>query len=82
MSNKSVREELEQIYGRQCMMHKGLKINGYSKSKCRYSGKAIEQQLTLHHIIPKAKGGATNAKNGAVLCRRMSWLPRTNHSWE
>ena len=69
MSNKSVREELEKIYGRICMLHKGLKINGYSKSKVKYKGRSIERQLTLHHIKPKSKGGATNKENGAILCR-------------
>lgn len=68
-SNKSVREELEKIYGRKCMLHEGLKINGYSKSKVKYSGKSIEQQLTLHHIKPKSKKGETSVENGAVLCR-------------
>ena len=69
MKNKSVREQLERIYGRRCMLHQGLKINGYSKSKVNYKGKSIEQQLTLHHLKPKSKGGATSVENGAVVCR-------------
>lgn len=68
-SNKAVREKLERIYGHICMLHEGLKINGYSKSKVRYKGKSIEQQLTLHHLKPKSKGGATSVENGAVVCR-------------
>lgn len=68
-SNKIVREKLEKMYGKICMMHQGLKIKGYSKSKVNYTGKAIERQLTLHHIKPKSKGGATSVENGAVLCR-------------
>jgi len=67
--NKIVREELEKIYGHICMLHDGLNIKGYSKSKIKYTGKAIERQLTLHHIKPKSKGGATSVENGAVLCR-------------
>ena len=67
--NKTVREKLEKIYGKQCMMHKGLNIKGYSKSKINYSGRAIREQLTLHHIKPRSKGGATSVENGAVLCR-------------
>ena len=67
--NKTVREKLEKIYGKQCMLHKGLNIKGYSKSKIDYHGRAIREQLTLHHIIPRSKGGATSVENGAVLCR-------------
>lgn len=67
--NKTVREKLEKIYGKQCMLHKGLNIKGYSLSKIDYHGRAIREQLTLHHIIPRSKGGATSVENGAVLCR-------------
>ena len=67
--NRQIREKLEEIYGHTCMLHQGLKINGYSKSKVNYAGKSIEKQLTLHHIVPKSKGGATSVENGAVLCR-------------
>lgn len=69
MSNKTVREELERIYGRKCMLHEGLNIRGYSKTKTNYTGKSILMQLTLHHIKPKSKGGATSVENGAVVCR-------------
>lgn len=67
--NKKIREQLERIYGRQCMLHKGLRIKGYSKSKIDYKGKSIREQLTLHHIKPRSQGGATSIENGAVLCR-------------
>lgn len=67
--NKIIRERLEEIYGHICMMHEGLKINGYKKSKVRYTGKAIERQLTLHHLKPRRLGGKTTVENGAVLCR-------------
>lgn len=69
MSNKLIREELEQIFGHICMLHEGLKITGYNKSKVNYKGKSIQNQLTLHHIKPRSKGGATSIENGAVLCR-------------
>lgn len=69
MSNKTIREELERIYGRKCMLHEGLNIRGYSKTKTNYTGKSILMQLTLHHIKPKSKGGATSVENGAVVCR-------------
>ena len=68
-NNKKTRELLEEKYGHICMLHEGLKINGYSRSKINYKGKSIEQQLTLHHIRPKSKGGETSVENGAVLCR-------------
>ena len=68
-NNKKTRELLEEKYGHICMLHEGLKINGYSRSKINYKGKSIEQQLTLHHIRPKSKGGETSIENGAVLCR-------------
>lgn len=68
-SNKSVREELERIYGSICMMHEGLHINGYKKTKTNYKGKSIAKQLTLHHIKPKREGGKATIENGAVLCR-------------
>lgn len=67
--NKKIREQLERIYGRQCMLHKGLRIKGYSKSKIDYKGKSIREQLTLHHIKPRSLGGSTSIENGAVLCR-------------
>ena len=67
--NRQVREELERIYGHICMLHQGLKINGYSKSKVNYKGKSIQSQLTLHHLKPRSKGGKTTMENGAVVCR-------------
>ena len=67
--NKKIREQLERIYGAQCMLHKGLHIKGYSKSKIDYKGRSIREQLTLHHIKPRSLGGATSIENGAVLCR-------------
>ena len=67
--NKKVREQLEQMYGKICMMHEGLHIKGYKYCKARYSGKSLEKQLTLHNIIPRSQGGETSARNGAILCR-------------
>ena len=67
--NRVVREELERIYGHKCMLHEGLKIKGYSKSKANYKGKSILKQLTLHHLKPKREGGKATLENGAVLCR-------------
>ena len=74
--NRRVREELERIYGRKCMYHQGIRnVKPPRVSNKKYKGKSIENQLTLHHIIPvnryKARGikGPTTIKNGAVLCR-------------
>lgn len=78
MSNKNrrIREELERIYGRKCMYHQGIRnIKPPRTSKKKYKGKSIENQLTLHHLVPvnryKARGihGETSVKNGAILCR-------------
>ena len=68
-SNRAVRQELERIYGHICMMHEGLHINGYKKTKTNYKGRSIANQLTLHHIKPKSQGGKATIENGAVLCR-------------
>lgn len=67
--NKSVRKELERIYGKKCMLHEGLNIKGYKYSKCNYKGKSIREQLSLHHLKPVRENGETNVRNGAVLCR-------------
>lgn len=67
--NREVREELERIYGHICMMHEGLHINGYRKTKTNYKGKSIANQLTYHHIKPRHLGGKATLENGAVLCR-------------
>lgn len=74
--NKKVREELERIYGRKCMYHAGIRdVKPPKTFNKRYKGKSIENQLTLHHLIPvnryKARGikGATTIDNGVVLCR-------------
>ena len=49
MSNKLIREELEQIFGHICMLHEGLKITGYTKSKVNYNGKSIQNQNDISH---------------------------------
>ena len=74
--NKSIREELEQIYGKKCMYHEGIRtVRPPQPSKKKYTGKKIQEQLTLHHLIPvnryKARGihGETTVENGALLCR-------------
>lgn len=75
-SNKSVREEMEKIYGRKCMIHNvpeiKRKIEGYTTLKGKYKGKKIANQLTYHHLRPKRLNGKATISNGALLCRRLS----------
>ena len=74
--NKSVREELERIYGKHCMIHQGIrKLRPPTPKKCKYKGKSIASQITLHHLVPLRKGGPTNLVNGSLVCRRChDWL--------
>lgn len=73
--NKSVREMLEKIYGKKCMVHQGIrKIKPPTPKKGRYKGKSIAYQLTLHHLKPLRRNGPTTIENGAVVCR-------TCHDW-
>lgn len=76
--NTKVREELERIYGKRCMIEQlGIKIDikGYNKNQYRYCGKSIQNQLTYHHITPKRFGGKASIKNGAISCRLChDWL--------
>lgn len=68
--NKPVREALEEEFGSKCMYHEGIrKIRPPAVSKRRYRGKKIQDQLTLHHLIPLRKNGPTTKENTAVLCR-------------
>lgn len=52
MTNRFVREMLEDIYGSICM-------SGFIISK--------ENPLTLHHIKEKSRGGKTNLENGSII---------------
>lgn len=71
--NKSVRKELERLYGRECFIDK-LHLR---KDKQKYKGKAQYKrmkQLTYHHIKPKKDGGEATIQNGALLSEE-------NHAW-
>ena len=71
--NKSVRKELERLYGRECFIDK-LHLR---KDKQKYKGKAQYKrmkQLTYHHIKPKKDGGKATVENGALLSAE-------NHAW-
>ena len=68
--NKSIRKQLEKIYGRKCMIHEGIRTLKKPKPiKVKYRGKSIANQLTLHHLIPKSKNGPTTIENGILCCR-------------
>lgn len=59
--NKIIREQLEQLYGKKCMIHEGIrKLKRPVPIKGRYKGKRIEDQLTLHHLTPKNKNRINN----------------------
>lgn len=74
-SNKSIREKMEQKYGKKCMMEEAgirfipveerRKIKGYRKT---------DEKLTYHHLKPKCKGGQATMENGAL-------LKSYNHQW-
>lgn len=75
--NRSVREELERIYGKKCMIHEGIRrdVKRPLPKKAHYKGKSIMNQLTLHHVIPRRENGATTVENGVVACRAChDWL--------
>lgn len=80
--NKSMRIQLEQIYGKECMFKKanieeqvkrlGIKIKGYKVfvGEQRYKGKKLkrlETTLTYHHLQHQSEGGDTTIENGAVI---------------
>lgn len=71
--NKSVRKELERLYGKECFIDK-LHLR---KDKQQYKGKAQYKrmkQLTYHHIKMKKDGGRATIENGALLSAE-------NHAW-
>lgn len=74
--NKSVREELERIYGKHCMIHQGIrKLRPPQPKNAHYKGKSIANQITLHHLKPRRNGGPTTLQNGALVCRKChDWL--------
>lgn len=75
-NNKSVREELERIYGKHCMIHEGIRtLKPPQPKNAKYKGKSIANQITLHHLKPRRNGGATTLENGSLICRKChDWL--------
>lgn len=74
-SNKSVREELEKLYGKECFIEK-LHLRKDTEPR-KYTSKGQMEKmkrLTYHHILEKRNGGKATIENGALLSAE-------NHSW-
>ena len=72
--NKSVRQELERLYGKECFIEK---LHLREETQKRYTGKGQfkrMKQLTYHHIQMKKDGGKATVENGALLSTE-------NHAW-
>ena len=72
--NKSARQELERLYGKECFIDK---LHLREEKQKRYTGKGqLKQmkQLTYHHIKMKKDGGRATIENGALLSAE-------NHAW-
>lgn len=73
--NKSVREQMIEIYGTECFIDK-LHLRK-EKTKRRYTSKGElkrMKQLTYHHIKMRKDGGKATIENGAL-------LSVDNHAW-
>lgn len=72
--NKSVRQELERLYGKECFIDK---LHLREETQKRYTGKGQfkrMKQLTYHHIKMRKDGGKATVENGALLSTE-------NHAW-
>ena len=73
-TNKSARQELERLYGKECFIDK---LHLREEKQKRYTGKGQfkrMKQLTYHHIKMKKDGGRATIENGALLSAE-------NHAW-
>lgn len=79
--NKSVREELERIYGKHCMIHQGIRnLKPPTPKNAHYKGKSIASQITLHHLVPRRLNGPTTIENGSLICRKChDWLEQLSN---
>ncbi|MGN1300689.1 MAG: hypothetical protein ACI4VC_05040 [Clostridia bacterium] len=74
MSNKSVKEQMIQIYGAECFIEK-LRLRQDKNRKYKGKGQLNKmKQLTYHHIKMKKDGGKATVENGALLSAE-------NHAW-
>lgn len=72
--NKSARQELERLYGKECFIEK---LHLREEKQKRYTGKGQfkrMKQLTYHHIKMRKDGGKATVENGALLSTE-------NHAW-
>lgn len=73
--NKSVRQELEKIYGPGCMVERaGIRYIPIEERKQIKGYKKSQEKITYHHIKEKSKGGPKTVQNGAL-------VKGYNHTW-
>ena len=81
MKNKSAKNKLKRIFGKECFIQK-LKLREKYDVK-KYTGESRKEiyermkrmkKLTYHHILGVSEGGKTTLENGAL-------LNEDNHMW-
>lgn len=73
--NKSVREELERIYGKHCMIHQGIRsLRPPIPRKAKYKGKSIASQITLHHLKPRRENRTNDNREWVFSLQKVSRL--------
>lgn len=71
--NKSVREELERIYGKHCMIHQGIRsLRPPTPKNAKYKGKSIASQITLHHLKPRRENRSNNNRERSIDLQEVS----------
>lgn len=71
--NKSVREELERIYGKHCMIHQGIRsLRPPTPKNAKYKGKSIASQITLHHLKPRRENRINNNRERSIDLQEVS----------
>lgn len=71
--NKSVREELERIYGKHCMIHQGIRsLRPPTPKNAKYKGKSIASQITLHHLKPRRENRTNNNRERSIDLQEVS----------
>lgn len=71
--NKSVREELERIYGKHCFIHEGIRtLKRPTPRKAKYKGKSIASQITLHHLKPRRENRTNNNRERSIDLQEVS----------
>lgn len=76
--NRSVREELERIYGKHCMIHQGIRnLRPPTPKNAHYKGKSIANQITLHHLKPRRENRTNNNREWIINLQKVSRLVGT-----